>query len=162
METTQLYRPIIYGLLLYCGSSVIQFAYVQCLRLLCEISILNFNSLFIQLLFVNLLCDGCYYVREWTVGLHVFWVETMRVTEREDWKYRGFCSENGALELTTSMVEQFWLMRGLFITLKWRWSALTHFNWGSKNKKIVLSVQKSFRVITRIKIRRRVPKSGGS
>ena len=72
METTQLYRPIIYGLLLSCGSSVIQFAYVQCLRLLCEISILNFNSLFIQLLFVNLLCDGCYYVREWTVGLHVF------------------------------------------------------------------------------------------
>ena len=72
METTQLYRPIIYGLLLSCGSSVTQFAYVQCLRLLSEISILNFNSLFIQLQFVNLLCDGCYYMREWTVGLHVF------------------------------------------------------------------------------------------
>lgn len=35
----------------------------------------------------------------------MFWVETMRVTEREDWKYRGFCSESGVLELMTSMVE---------------------------------------------------------
>ena len=51
---------------------VIQFVYVQCLLLFSKMSILNFNSLFIQLQFVNLLCDGCYYVREWTVGLRVF------------------------------------------------------------------------------------------
>lgn len=113
---------------------VIQFVYVQCLLLFSKMSILNFNSLFIQLQFVNLLCDGCYYVREWTVGLRVFWVEIMREDEK--------------IGSTGVSVQRMWYWNwwlpwwsgfgwweGLFITLKWRWSALTHFTWGSKKKK---------------------------